>query len=70
MLSQLRHRHDSMRTPLGFRLWLALITCLILTIWAAVGFGLYSLATNPEGVGHFVGRVVGGAIDGATGGRR
>lgn len=59
------HAPSRMKAPLGFRLWFGFVLTVILLTWAAIGFGFYRVATDPEGVGHFAGRIIGGAISGA-----
>jgi len=61
----LSHRRQRPGIPLGFRIWFAFVGAVMLGIFVAMGVLAYNIATNPEGAGHFIGRVVGGVVDGA-----
>ncbi|MGU3387323.1 hypothetical protein ACLBYG_22625 [Methylobacterium sp. D53M] len=58
-----------MKTPLGFRLWIAFVLALNLAILGATFFLIYRIVADPEGAGRFAGRIIGGAISGAQEGK-
>lgn len=50
----------SHKTPVFFKLWGIFIFSMVLLIWGAVGYGIYTVVTDPAVVGRMAGEVVSG----------
>jgi len=46
--------------PLIFKLWGIFIFSMVLLIWGAVGYGIYTVVTDPAAIGRIAGEVVSG----------
>ena len=54
-----RYSHQ-LGTPWFFKIWAAFIFCITLSIFGLVGYGMYSIVSNPSMVGQFAGQIVKG----------
>jgi hypothetical protein len=43
-----------------FKLWAILVFSLVLLIWGTVGYGIYTVVTDPAVIGRIAGEVVSG----------
>ncbi len=50
----------SHKMPLFFKLWGLLVFSIVLFIWGTVGYGIYTVVTDPAVVGRIAGEVVSG----------
>lgn len=50
----------SMKTPIFFKLFYGFIFCMILLIWGILGYGIYTVVTDPAVIGRVAGEVVSG----------
>lgn len=54
------HSNMIRRMFIAFACSFVLILCLIIGIWGFVGYGIYSVVSDPASVGHATGEFVGG----------
>lgn len=62
MFSPKTRRNDtfSTKTPLFFKVWFAFLFCVVLLVWSAVGYAIYTVVTDPAIIGRAAGEVVSG----------
>lgn len=50
----------SMNTPIFFKLWFGFLFCVILLVWVTIGYGIYTVVSDPAVIGRVAGEVVSG----------
>ena len=61
MFNRKKNVHSfSHKIPLMFKLWAILVFSLVLLIWGTVGYGIYTVVTDPAVIGRIAGEVVSG----------